>query len=56
MQGKPIVLVQGGVGKVNAARTAQILIDHYEIEYIVNVGSAGTSKSNIHIGDIVIGK
>ncbi len=56
VQGKPIVLVQGGVGKVNAARTAQILIDHYEIEYMVNVGSAGTSKSNIHIGDIVIGK
>ena len=56
VQGKPIVLVQGGVGKVNAARTAQILIDHYEIEYMVNVGSAGTSKCNIHIGDIVIGK
>lgn len=53
---KEVVLVQAGVGKVNAARTTQILIDNFNIEYIINVGSAGTSKENINIGDIVIGK
>ncbi len=51
---KNIVLVQCGVGKVNAARTTQILIDNYKPEYIINVGTAGGLKDNIDIGDVVI--
>ena len=31
IQGKKCILVQSGVGKVNAARTAQILIDKYKV-------------------------
>ena len=50
------VLVKCGVGKVNAARTTQILIDHYEIQYMINVGSAGSIHDEVHYGDIVIGK
>lgn len=50
------VLVQAGVGKVNAARCTQILIDNYDIEYVVNVGSAGAGNNELNIGDIVIGK
>ena len=34
-----IVLVECGVGKVNAARTAQTLIDSYNVNYVINVGS-----------------
>lgn len=48
------VLVQSGVGKVNAARTTQIMIDKYDIEYVINVGSAGTTKDDLNIGDIVV--
>lgn len=51
-----IVLVEAGVGKVNAARVTQILIDKFEIEAIINVGSAGSAKDELDIGDIVIGK
>lgn len=51
---KNIVLVQCGVGKVNAARTTQILIDNYKLNYIINVGTAGGLKENIEIGDVVI--
>ena len=29
-----IVLVKSGVGKVNAARTTQILIDNFDIDFI----------------------
>ena len=36
-----IVLAKSGVGKVNAARTTQILIDNFDIDFILNVGSAG---------------
>lgn len=50
------VLVKCGVGKVNAARTTQILIDKFDLEYIINVGSAGGIKEEVHYGDIVIGK
>lgn len=53
---KECVLVEGGVGKVNSSRTTQILIDKYNIEYIINVGSAGSATDELAIGDIVIGK
>jgi len=53
---KDVVLVKCGVGKVNAARTTQILIDNFEIEYLINVGTAGSLNENIEIGDVVIGK
>ena len=51
-----VVLVESGVGKVNAARTTQILIDQFEVEAIINVGSAGAANDELDIGDIVIGK
>ena len=37
IKNRECVLVQAGVGKVNASRCTQILIDNYDIEYIVNV-------------------
>ena len=52
---KTYILIKSGVGKVNAARTAQILIDKFDIEYIINVGSAGALNAKLNIGDIVIG-
>ena len=51
-----VVVKSGGVGKVNAARTAQILINNYKPECIINVGSAGALNKDLNIGDIVIGK
>lgn len=51
-----IVLVEAGVGKVNAARVTQILIDNFEIQAIINVGSAASSNDELDIGDIVIGE
>lgn len=51
-----VVLVEAGVGKVNAARTTQILIDKFKVDVIINVGSAGSANDELNIGDIVIGK
>ena len=51
---KEVVLVKSGVGKVNAARTTQVLIDNFDIEYVINVGTAGSLNDNIEIGDVVI--
>lgn len=49
-----VVVVKSGVGKVNAARTTQILIDKLDVKSVINVGSAGALNSDLNIGDIVI--
>jgi len=51
---KRCVLVRSGVGKVNAASTAQLMIDKFYVDYIINVGSAGAAHENLNIGDVVI--
>ena len=56
IHGETIILVEAGVGKVNAARVTQILIDNFKIQGIINVGSAGSCNDELEIGDIVIGK
>ena len=53
---KEVVLVKCGAGKVNSARATQMMIDMFEIEYIINVGVAGSLNDDLEIGDIVIGK
>lgn len=56
INGKEVVLVKCGVGKVNAARTTQILLNNFDIEYVINVGTAGSLNESIEIGDVVIGE
>lgn len=50
------ILVKSGVGKVNAARTTQILIDNIQVDYIFNIGVAGGVSEILKVGDIVIGQ
>lgn len=50
------ILVQSGIGKVNAARTTQVLIDNFKINCIFNIGVAGAVCEDLNIGDIVIGE
>lgn len=52
---KSCVLVECGVGKVNAARCTQILIDNMKVDYIFNVGVAGGIDDTLNVADIVIG-
>lgn len=56
MSGNNAVLVRSGIGKVNAAICAQVLIDLYAVDYIINVGVAGSVSKELEIGDIVISK
>ncbi len=51
---KDVVLVKCGVGKVNASAITQLLIDKFEVEAVINVGSAGALNYELNIGDIVI--
>ena len=54
-QGLTCVLVESGIGKVNAARATQILIDNMKVDYIFNIGVAGGISDKLEVGDIVIG-
>ena len=54
-EGDDVVLVKCGIGKVNAGRVTQILIDKFEIKAIINVGAAGAINPELNIKDIVIG-
>ena len=56
LEGLSVVLVQCGVGKVNAAMCAQILCDRYEVTHLVNTGIAGSLCADLDIGDLVISK
>lgn len=56
LEGCPAVVVQCGVGKVNAAICAQILINLYGVTHIVNTGIAGSLCVDLDIGDLVISR
>jgi len=55
INGKRCTLVECGVGKVNAARTTQLLIDRFYVDCVINVGSAGATTDQHNVGDIIIG-
>lgn len=54
LQGKEVVVVQCGVGKVNAALCVQIMCDCYGVDAVVNTGIAGSLSSDLDIGDLVV--
>ncbi len=53
---KRVVVAVSGVGKVNAAATTQAIIMTYSPEALINIGVAGTTTSELGIGDFVIGE
>lgn len=54
LEGRDVVIVRSGVGKVNAAICAQILVDLFDVDAIINTGIAGSLKDEINIGDVVL--
>ena len=56
LEGLPVVVVQCGVGKVNAAMCAQILCSCYGVTHLVNTGIAGSLSAQLDIGDLVVSR
>jgi len=54
LEGLDVVLLQSGIGKVNAAMGATLLIDRFQPDYVINTGSAGGFDKNLDVGDVVI--
>lgn len=54
LEGLDAVVVQCGVGKVNAAMCCQILCACFDVTHVVNTGVAGSLCKELDIGDLVI--
>jgi 5''-methylthioadenosine/S-adenosylhomocysteine nucleosidase len=56
IENKDVVLLQGGIGKVNATISTTLLFTHFDIDVVINVGSAGGLMEDQEVGDVVISK
>ena len=51
---RPVVVCQCGVGKVMAALTTTVLLENYDIEGVINIGTAGGLMDFEEVLDVVI--
>lgn len=56
LKGRRVVLAETGVGKVNAAMTTALLLDHFQPSEVIFTGIAGGIDPDLHPGDLVIGE
>lgn len=49
-----VVVVQSGIGKVNAGMCVQILADCFNVTHLINTGVAGSLCNDLNIGDVVV--
>jgi len=51
---KEVVLLQCGIGKVQAAVGCAIMLESFKPAVLINTGSAGGIAQNLHFGDVII--
>ena len=56
MHDKDIVLLETGIGKVNAAIGATLMIEAFDVEEIIFTGVAGGVNEELDLGDVVISR
>lgn len=54
LHGQEVVLVESGIGKVNAAMITTILLHHYNVSLVINTGVAGSLSESVNVTDIVV--
>ncbi|EAQ64955.1 nucleoside phosphorylase (5'-methylthioadenosine nucleosidase; S-adenosylhomocysteine nucleosidase) [Marinomonas sp. MED121] len=54
LDGKEVVLLQSGIGKVNAAISTTLLLSKFAPSKVINIGSAGGYAEALNVGDVVI--
>lgn len=52
--GKNVVLLESGIGKVNAAVATAITFERFSPKAVINIGSAGGLGEGLNIGDVVV--
>ena len=56
MHGQDVVLLEAGIGKVNAAVGATLMIEAFCVEKIIFTGVAGAINEELDMGDVVISR
>lgn len=56
MEGKDVILMKGGIGKVNASIATSAMIINYHPDCIISTGVAGGIDRILSVGDIVVGE
>jgi len=51
---KDVVLAKSGMGKVNVAMTLTLLLEHFNIDLVINIGLGGGNGKYVSKGDFVI--
>ena len=54
IEGIEVAVVQSGIGKVNASIGSSLLIGQFNVNTIINTGSAGAIQKDLKIGDLVL--
>ncbi|BDZ31152.1 5'-methylthioadenosine/adenosylhomocysteine nucleosidase [Lactiplantibacillus sp. WILCCON 0030] len=49
-----VVLVQSGIGKVQAGLTTALMITNFDVDVVINSGSAGGIGQGLAVGDVVV--
>ena len=55
LRGRPVVVALSGIGKVNAAITTTLMLEHFKPSEIIFTGIAGAVDPALSPGDLVIG-
>lgn len=54
LNGLPLVLVQGGVGRKNAVKAANCLLESKKVDLLISAGVAGGIRHGLNVGDLVV--
>ncbi|MFA6506870.1 MAG: 5'-methylthioadenosine/S-adenosylhomocysteine nucleosidase [Treponemataceae bacterium] len=54
LDGRSVVLLRCGIGKVNAGVGCALLLDRFKPSFVINTGSAGGLHPDLTFGDVVI--
>lgn len=54
LSGKSVVIVQSGMGKVNAAAGTELLLAEFGVHFVVNFGCAGAMDPSVGFGDMIV--
>ncbi len=54
LNGLPLTLVQGGIGRENAIKAASCLLESTSVDLLISAGVAGGIRQGIHVGDLIV--
>ncbi len=54
MNGLPLTLVQGGIGRENAIKATSCLLESMKVDLLISAGVAGGIRQGLNVGDLVV--